>query len=93
MKRFLAFLLMLCLALSVFSVAAADKPVISKQPETQTVKKGGSCSFTTKIKNAEGITWYFINPETGEKTSARNITKIFKKLVVKNPNGQKLTRS
>ena len=91
MKRFLAFLLMLCLALSVFSVAAADKPVISKQPETQTVKKGGSCSFTTKIKNAEGITWYFINPETGEKTTARNITKIFKKLVVKNPNGQKLT--
>ena len=92
MKKLISFLLILCLLLGCGSIAfAASKPSISSQPESQTVKAGGSVTFRIKAKNFTALTWYFVNPENGEKTSARHISEKFKGLKVQSPNGQSLT--
>ena len=92
MKKLISFLLILCLLLSCGSSAfAASKPSISTQPVSQTVKTGGSVTFKLKAKNFTALTWYFVNPENGEKISARHIGEKFKGLKVQNPNSQSLT--
>lgn len=92
MKRLLSFLVVFCLLLSCCSAAfAAAKPAISLQPVSQTVKAGGSASFKIKATNFTALTWYFVDPLTGEKISARHITEKFSSLRVKNPNGRTLT--
>ena len=92
MKKVLSFLLVLCLLVGTCAVAlAASKPSISSQPESQTVKAGGSATIKIKAKNFTALTWYFVDPENGNKISARHIAEKFKGLRVQNPNGQSLT--
>ena len=92
MKRLLSFLVVFCLLLSCCAVAfAAAKPTFTTQPVTQTVKEGGSVNFKVKAKNYTALTWYFVDPENGQKISARHISEKFSGLKVKNPNSQSLT--
>ncbi len=92
MKRKLAFFLALCLIIGCCAAAfAASRPVITKQPEAKPGKNGTSITVTVKAHSYESLTWYFVNPDTGEKTSARKISTVFKGMKVSNPNGTKLT--
>lgn len=92
MKRMLGFLLILTLLVSCFSFAgAAGKPSIKEQPETQTIDENGTATFKIKAKGYQGITWYFVDPVSGEKTTARNIGKIFKSMKVSGQNKLTLT--
>lgn len=92
MKRLFSTLLILCMILSCAGTAfAAGKPSFSLQPADQTVKVGKSCSFSVKVKNQKGLTWYLVNPETGDEIPASQASKVVKGLKVSNPNGQKLT--
>ncbi len=92
MKRKLAFFLVFCLIMGCCAAAfAASRPVITKQPEAKPSKNGTSITVTVKAHSYESLTWYFVNPETGEKTSARKISKVFKGMKVSNPNGAKMT--
>lgn len=91
MKKILAILLILCLALGCAATALAAKPTITKQPESQTVKAGGSCSFSVKVKNVNALTWYFTNPETGESYTGKQLAKAVKGVKVVNPNKSKIT--
>jgi len=94
MKRIVSIIVTLCLVLSCTAVAFAKAgPTIVKQPESQTTDAKGKVTFECKVKNATSITWYFVDPATGEKTSARNIGKLFKGIGVRGPNGQKLSLS
>jgi len=92
MRKLFAFLLALCLVTGCAAIAfAATKPVISSQPETQTVKEGGSVTFKVKAKNFTAVTWYFVSPENGEKISGRHIAEKFKGLRVQRPNNVNIT--
>ena len=92
MKRVLSFLVVLCLALSVFTVASAASITILQQPETQTVKAGGNLTFVVKAKgNYDSVTWYFTNPLTGQVTTGRKLEDVVSGVSVKNPNSLKLT--
>ena len=90
MKRLISFLAVLALALGCCSAALAAKVTITKQPETRTVKAGGTVSFSVKAKNTDGesITWYFVNPDTGEEITGRKLPSAFKGLRVSTPNGK-----
>ncbi len=92
MKRILTFLLVLSLIAGCCVVAfAAGKPVITQQPEVTAGKSKNSVVISVNAKSFESLTWYFVNPATGEKTSGRNISKVFSGLKVSNPNGRKIT--
>ncbi len=92
MKRGFAFALVLCLILSCFAAAyAAVRPVITSQPQADAAEPGGKIVVTVKAHSYDSLTWYFVNPENGEKTSARNITKIFREMKVSKPNGATMT--
>lgn len=92
MKRILGLILVLCL---VFSVAAecfaAGKPEFKKQPQSATTNKKGTVKFSCKVTGAEAITWYFVNPATGEKISGKKLVNTFPKIKVSNPNSQNIT--
>ncbi|MBQ9251358.1 MAG: hypothetical protein IJ188_06135 [Clostridia bacterium] len=94
MKRILAVLALVCLLVACTSVAFAAI-TITEQPETQTVKAGGSVTFTVKAKNAGGepTTWYFINPATGETTTGRKLADVVKGVKVSGPNTLKIKLS
>ena len=47
MKRIVSVLLAICLVLASCSVALAAKATITQQPETTTVKKGGTLVYST----------------------------------------------
>ena len=70
MKKLLGIILTLCLVLTLAADAfAASKPEITKQPETATTSKKGAVSFSISVKGTvSSYTWYFVNPETGDKT-------------------------
>ncbi len=93
MKRILSGLVLLVLLMGVFSGALAAKISITTQPQTQTIKAGGSVTYTVKANNAKGnsITWHFINPETGEDVTGKKLTSRFSGLQVKNPNSLNIT--
>ena len=79
MKRILGLMLILCLTLGCIAPASAAKKVkILRQPQTQTVKAGGKVTFSFKAENNNVITWYLVNPETGEKIAASKISSIFR---------------
>ncbi len=73
MKKLLAFLLVLCLALGLASVALAAGPKISKQPESATTDEKGTVTFKLKASGYKGLTWRFVNPETGEETPGKKL--------------------
>ena len=94
MKRLLTVLVAVCLVLTSFSVALAAKATITKQPETTTVKKGGTLTFTVKAKNAggQGITWYFQNPLVpGSNITGKQLSKSVPGLKVEKPNSLSIT--
>ena len=93
MKRIVSFLLMLCLLVAVCSSALAAKASIVTQPESQTIKVGGTVTYTVKANNTRGeaITWHFINPATGEDVTGKKLESRFKGLQVKNPNSLSIT--
>ena len=95
MKRLLSLLLVLCLALGCCSAALAASITITQQPESKTVKAGGNTSFTVKAKNVgdAGITWYFINPETGAVTTGRKLSETVPGVKVSNPNSKTIKLS
>ncbi|MBR2824247.1 MAG: immunoglobulin domain-containing protein [Clostridia bacterium] len=89
MKRLLT---VLCLLLCCLSVAGAEV-TITRQPETQTVKPGGSATFTVKADGARGqaVTWYFTDPESGKTTTGRKLSDEVEGLKVKSPNTLSIT--
>ena len=94
MKRIVSVLLAICLVLASCSVALAAKATITQQPETTTVKKGGTLTFTVKAKNAngEGITWHFQNPLIpGSDITGKQLSKSVPGLKVEKPNSLKIT--
>ena len=74
MKKLLGIVLTLCLVLTLAADAfAASKPEITKQPETATTSKKGAVSFSISVKGTvSSYTWYFVNPETGDKISGKS---------------------
>ena len=88
MKRVLSILAVLCLTFCCFAPALAAKATIIQQPETQTVKAGRDATFTVKARGDtdDGITWYFINPETGETTTGRKLDEVVPGVRVVGPN-------
>ncbi len=92
MKRVFAFLLVFCMILGCcVSAYAAVRPVITQQPQAAPTEPGGKMVVTIKAHSFDSLTWYFVDPATGEKTSARKISKTFKGLKVSKPNGQTMT--
>ena len=95
MKKVFSILLVLCLVLSIAAGAlAAGKPEITGQPKSATTTKKGQVSFSIKVKaNGSSLTytWYFVNPQTGERISAKKLDTVFKQVKVANPNSKKVT--
>jgi len=84
MKKLLA---VLCALLCLTSTAFAEITII-RQPETQTAEPGGNVSFSMEAKGVggSGITWHFVNGETGEDVTGRKLSARFPGLKVRNPN-------
>ncbi len=92
MKRSLSILLVLCLLLGVCTVAfAASKPSITSQPESQTVEQGAKLVLSIKARGYTGLTWYFIDPATGEQYSGRKLSEHFSGMKVTGANNSKIT--
>lgn len=95
MKKLIGIILALCLVLSLtVSALAASKPEITKQPETATTSKKGAVSFSVTVKGTvSSYTWYFVNPETGDKVSGKKLSSVVKGVKVNNPNSKKISLS
>ena len=95
MKKLLGIILTLCLVFTLAADAfAASKPEITKQPETATTSKKGAVSFSVSVKGTvSSYTWYFINPETGDKISGKKLSSTVKGVKVTNPNSKKISLS
>ena len=93
MKKIIVLVLALCLVVVFASEAfAAGKPTITKQPETSTTSKKGAVSFSISVKGTvDSYTWYFINPENGEKVSGKKLSTVFKDVKVKSPNSKTIS--
>ena len=92
MKKIIGLILAFCLVFAVTTSALAAKPSISNQPESATTDKNGTVTFSVTTKGSvDSITWYFVNPETGEKTSGKKLPSLFKGIKVLNPNSKKIT--
>ena len=93
MKKIPVLILAICL---VFVMAvdayAAGKPAFTKQPVTSTTNKKGTVSFSVKTSGTiQSLTWYFIDPATGNSYSGKQLAKAFKGLGVAGPNSKKIT--
>lgn len=75
MKKIIGLVLALILVFAVTADAfAASKPKITKQPQTQTVKKGGKVSFEVKTSGTvKSRTWYFVDPVSGNKYTGKQL--------------------
>ena len=93
MKKALGLLMVLCLLSSIVISAFAAGVAITRQPESQTVKKGGKVTFSFKSTGQTAITWYFVNPETGEATPCSKIKDYFKGVRVSGQNSNNLRLS
>lgn len=89
MKRLLAILVMLSLLLGCTGAALAAI-TITAQPETQTVKAGGTVTFSVRARGASAITWHFISPDGTEDFTGRRLAGRFQGLRVVNPNSQNI---
>ncbi len=92
MKRTIAFLLLLVLILALaVPASAAGAPKLTKQPETGTTDEKGTVTFSIKASNFKGLTWKFVNPETGEEYTGKTVSSAFRGLKVDGANKQKIT--
>ena len=96
MKKIIGLILILCLLFSFTADAfAAGKPKITKQPVNGIVKKG-KVSFQVKVTGSvDSISWYLVNPDTGEAITAKRMKKekTVPKLVISGENSRKLSLS
>lgn len=94
MKRLLTIMAILCLLTGCFGAARAEIE-ITEQPETQTVKAGGTVTFSVEAKDVgkSAITWHFISPDGQEDVTGRKLAERFSGLRVKNPNNQHIKLS
>ncbi len=90
MKKIVALLLICCLTLGLATAYAAG-PKITKQPDFGKSKAEGTVIIEIKAKSFKGLTWRFVNPDTGEELTAKELSKTFNGIKVKNPNKQKIT--
>ena len=87
MKKCIALILTVCLVLSMTVTAlAAGKPKITEQPESATTDEKGTVTFKIKASNIGGLTWRFVNPETGEEITGKNLPKKIKGVKVEGAN-------
>lgn len=95
MKKVVGFVLVFILVFASASGAlAGSRPKITKQPETVTVKAGGTASFTIKTKGTVNvIIWHFTDPVTGQTYPGGSLSKAVKGLKVLNPNKSTITLS
>ena len=90
MKKIVALLLICCLTLGLATAYAAG-PKITKQPEFGKSKTETTVVIEIKAKSYKGLTWRFVNPDTGEELTAKELAKAFDGIKVKNPNKAKIT--
>ena len=90
MKKIVALLLICCLTLGLATAYAAG-PKITKQPEFGKSKSETTLVIEIKAKSYKGLTWRFVNPDTGEELTAKELAKTFDGIKVKNPNKAKIT--
>ena len=90
MKKIVALLLICCLTLGLATAYAAG-PKITKQPEFGKSKTETTVVIEIKAKSYKGLTWRFVNPDTGEELTAKELSKAFDGIKVKNPNKSKIT--
>ena len=76
MKRIVALLLVFCLTLGLSTAFAATGPKITQQPEFGKTKSETTVVIEIKAKSYKGLTWRFVNPETNEEVSAKELTKV-----------------
>ena len=91
MKKWISFLLAACLVLGISGASAATKPRIMDQPVFADSGSGTAIVIKITVKNAEGLTWRFVNPQTGEETTATKLPETFPGISVTGPNRQTLT--
>ncbi len=91
MKRLLMIMAVLCMLMGCVNVAQAAITVTG-QPETQTVKAGGSVTFSVKAKGVgnSAITWHFISPDGQEDITGKKLSARFSGLKVIKPNSQNI---
>ena len=80
MKKTVALLLALCLAMISCSVAAADgAPKFKKLLTTRTTDKKGTVSFSFRAVDFDSglSSWHFVNPETGEDRTGPELREFF----------------
>ena len=90
MKKIVALLLICCLTLGLATAYAAG-PKITKQPEFGKSKTDTTVVIEIKARSYKGLTWRFVNPDTGEELTAKELAKTFDGIKVKNPNKAKIT--
>ena len=90
MKKFVALLLICCLTLGLATAYAAG-PKITNPPECGKPKSETTVVIEIKAKSYKGLTWRFVNPETNEEVTAKELSNVFKGIKVKNPNKSKIT--
>ncbi len=90
MKKIVALLLICCLTLGLATAYAAG-PKITKQPDFGKSKTEDTVVIEIKARSFKGLTWRFVNPDTGDELTANELSKTFKGIKVKNPNKQKVT--
>lgn len=85
MKKFVSLLLVLCLVLGGVSAAlAVGAPVVTKHPVSAQVDKNGRVEFSFTIaknnylQNKQGVSWRFINPETGAEFTGSELQEVMK---------------
>ena len=86
MKKAFVLILILCLIIGISVPAMAAKPKISEQPESATTNEKGTVTFSIKASNIEGLTWRFVNPETGEELTGKTLPKKIKGVTVEGAN-------
>ncbi len=94
MKKIIGLVLVFVLVFTVAADAlAGSRPKITKQPESATVKKGGKVSFSIKTTGTvDTVTWYFVDPETGNSYTGKKIAGAVKGVKVDGPtNSKKIT--
>ena len=93
MKKILGLLLAFCLVfILAMDAYAAGKPSFTKQPVTSTTNKKGTVSFSVKISGSiKSLTWYFIDPATGNSYTGKQLAKAVKGVKVTGPNSKKIT--